>query len=90
MVREFVDGDRHKTVVTPAGLAVGRVTDIHGDRATVSLTDDQDSLTGEVKSLLGWDDDDDEDRDGGDGEREIAREHVERYEDDAVHLRKGP
>jgi hypothetical protein len=48
-------------------------------RATVERTDDHDSLTEEIKQLLGWDDDE--------SDREIGREHVDRYEDDAIYLR---
>lgn len=73
-----------KPIIAPAGITVGTVRTVKGDRATVERTEDHDSLTDEIKDLLGWGDDDD------DEDREIRREHVDRYEDDAIHLRKRP
>ena len=90
MAREFREEDRNKPLIAPAGITVGTIGTVRRDRATVTRTEDHDSLTEEVKDLLGWDDADDEgDGDGDDGEptREIRPEHVDRYEDDGIYLR---
>ena len=86
--REFREEDREKTVVAPQGFPIGRIDGIEpdGNRATVTRTEDHDSLTEEVKDLLGWDDSGEEDAEGR--KYELRRDHVERYKDDAIHLRK--
>lgn len=68
-------------MIAPAGI---RSAPSEPSRATVERTEDHDNLTEEIKELLGWGDDDD------DEEQEISREHVDRYEDDAIHLRERP
>lgn len=83
MAREFREEDRSKPIIAPAGITVGTIGTVRRDRATVTRTEDHDSLTEEVKELLGWGDDDDE------STREIRREHVDRYEDDGVYLRSS-
>lgn len=80
MDRKFRDDDRDKRVVTPDGRNVGRVRDIEEDRATVERTDDDDSLTDEIKELLGWDDDDET--------HELRRDHIDRDEDDQFYLQQ--
>jgi hypothetical protein len=79
MDRSFRGDDREKRVVTSDGRTVGRVRDVHEDRATIERTDDDDSLTDEIKEMLGWDDDDET--------HELRRDHIDRYEDDRFHLR---
>lgn len=80
MERAFHDEDREKTVVTSEGHTVGRVREVEEDRATIDRHDDDDSLTDEIKEMLGWDDDDDT--------HELDREHIERDEDDRLVLRR--
>lgn len=80
--REFREEDMNKAIIAPAGVTIGTLGAIRGDRAAVERTDDHDSLTDEIKQLLGWGDDEEE-------EREIRREHVDRYEDDAIYLQKN-
>lgn len=79
MDRKFRDEDRQKRVITSDGKSIGTVRDVKGDRATVDRTDDNDSLTDEIKELLGWDDDDES--------HELRQEHVDRYDDDQLYLR---
>lgn len=83
--REFRDDDADKLVVAPEGSILGSVKaiDQNRGRATVERTEEHDSLTDEIKEMLGWGDDDE------DGEREIRHEHVEEYKDDSIHLRKN-
>lgn len=85
MAREFRDEDREKTVYAPQGFPIGLVDEVDpdGDRATVSRTEDHDSLTEEVMEVLGWDDVDEEEN------YELRRDHVDRYKDDAIHLREN-
>jgi hypothetical protein len=78
MDRPFNDNDREKRVVTADGKNVGRIRDVDDDRATVERSEDDDSLTDEIKELLGWDDDDET--------HELRRDHIDRYEDDEFHL----
>lgn len=81
MDRPFSDDDREKTVVTSDGHTVGRVRDVDDDRATIDRSDDDDqSLTDEIKDMLGWGDDDDS--------HELHRDHVEREENDRLYLRR--
>jgi hypothetical protein len=82
--REFREEDRGKPIVAPAGIMVGTIGTVDPDRnrVTVERTEDDDSLTEEVKEWLGWGDDE--------GDREITHEHVDRYEDDRVYLRDRP
>ncbi|MFC6826827.1 hypothetical protein [Halopelagius fulvigenes] len=80
MDRMFRDDDREKTVVTSEGRTVGRVRDVDDDRATIDRSDDDESLTDEIKDMLGWGDDDDS--------HELHRDHVEREEDDRLYLRQ--
>jgi hypothetical protein len=88
--REFREEDRNEPVVAPEGVAVGRIGEIGRDRnrAALERTDDHEGPTEELKRLLGRDDDG-ADR-GGDGAREIRREHVDRYEDGRVYLQPRP
>lgn len=80
MERPFSDVHRGKPIVTYEGHTIGTVREVQEDRATVERTDDHDSLTDEVKDLLGWDDEDET--------HELPREHVDRYEDDKLHVRR--
>lgn len=86
--REFRDEDREKTVVAPQGFPIGRIDGIEpdGNRATVTRTEDHDSLTDEIKDLLGWDDE--EETEAKREEYELHRDHVDQYKDDAIHLRE--
>lgn len=84
MARPFSDerfGEEHreKPVVTSDGRQIGTVRDVEEDRATVDRSDDDESLTEEIKDMLGWGDDDES--------HEIRREHVDRYEDNRLYLR---
>lgn len=79
MERQFNDGDREKRIVTSDGQNIGRVSDVHDGRATVEHSDD-DSLTDEVKEMLGWSDDED------DEPHELHRDHVSHDDDGALHL----
>jgi len=78
MDRPFNDDDRESRVVTSDGQRIGRVREVDNDRATVERSSDDDSLTDEIKDLLGWSDDDET--------HEIRRDHVDRYEDNELHL----
>ncbi len=78
MERVFNDSDRKKGVVTSDGQNVGRVRDVDGDRATVERSDDDDSLTEEVKGFLGWSDEDET--------HELRQDQVDRHDDNEVHL----
>lgn len=80
MERTFRDDDREKTVVTSDGHTVGRVREVEEDRATIDRPDDDDSLTDEIKEMLGWGDDDDT--------HEVSRDHIDRDEDDRLILRR--
>ncbi len=80
MDRPFRDDDRQRRVVTNEGHNVGTVREVDEDRATVDRTDDHDSLTDEIKEMLGWDDDDES--------HELRREHVDRHEDDELYLQQ--
>ena len=73
----FTDDDVGRDVVTSEGNRVGRINRVDDDRATVDRDDE--SLTDKVKEMLGWENDDD---------NEIHHEHVDRREDDRVHLRR--
>jgi hypothetical protein len=79
MTQRFSEEHREKPVVTSEGRQIGTVRDVDDERATVDRSDDDDSLTDEIKEMLGW----------GDAEytHEIRREHVHRYEDDRLYLR---
>lgn len=79
MERDFRDDDREKRVVTHEGDTVGTVRDVEADRATVDRDDDE-SLTDEIKDMLGWGDDDDA--------HELRRDHVDREDDDTLYLRQ--
>jgi hypothetical protein len=78
MDRQFEDDDRKKRVVTSDGRTVGRVRDVENDRARVERSDDDDSLTEEIKEMLGWSDDDET--------HELRRDHIDRYDDEELHL----
>lgn len=78
MDRAFRDDDRDKRVVTSDGRNIGRVRDVKEDRATIERTDDDDSLTDEIKEMLGWDDDDET--------HELRQDHIDRHEDEQFHL----
>ena len=81
MTQRFTDEHREKPVVTSEGRQIGTVRDVNDDRATVDRSDDDDeSLTDEIKDMLGWGDDDDT--------HEIRQEHVDRYEDNRLYLRQ--
>ena len=79
MARTFSDDDREKPIVTSEGDTIGTVRDVDQERATVHRTEDHDSLTDEIKDMLGWDDDDES--------HELRREHVDRDEDNRLYLR---
>lgn len=79
MDRTFREEDREKTVVTSDGHTVGRIREVEEERATIDRPDD-DSLTEEIKEMLGWGDDDET--------HELSREHIDRDEDDRLILRK--
>lgn len=81
MARQFSDEDREKPIVTPEGRTIGTVRDVDRDRdrATIDRSDDHDSLTDEIKDMLGWDDDDEE--------HEVRGEHIDRSEDNRLYLR---
>lgn len=78
MDNQFSDVHRGKPIVTYNGHTIGTVREVQGDRATVERTDDHDSLTDEIKELLSWDDEDQT--------HELRREHVDRYEDEKLHI----
>lgn len=81
MTHQFTDDDRGKDVVTSEGDRIGTVDRVDDDRATVNRNeDDDDSLTDEIKDMLGWGDDDDS--------NEIRDEHVDRSDDDQIRLRQ--
>ena len=81
MAREFREEDRDKPIVTSEGDRIGRVGSVNEGRATVDRSDDDDSITDEIKDMLGWGDDDDD-------ERELSSEHVDTHSDDEVRLRR--
>jgi hypothetical protein len=80
MDRSFSDEDRKKRVVTADGQTIGTVREVEEDRATVDRTEGDDSLTDEIKDLLGWDDDHDA--------HELRRDDVERYDDKQLYLKQ--
>jgi hypothetical protein len=73
MVRRFTQEDVDERIVTAAGDTVGTVRGVEDGRATVERTDDDESLTDEIKEMLGWSDDDDT--------YELTGDDVEEYED---------
>lgn len=79
MARQFSEEDREKSVVTSEGRTVGTVRDVEPDRATVDRTDDDESLTEEIKDMLGWNDDDET--------HELRSEDVDRHEENRLYLR---
>lgn len=79
MARAFTEEDREKRVVTSEGRTIGTVRDVRDDRATIDRSDDDESLTEEIKDMLGWSDDDES--------HELRREDVDRYEDNRLYLR---
>lgn len=79
MARAFTEEDREKRVVTSEGRTVGTVRDVDEDRATIDRSDDDESLTEEIKDMLGWSDDDES--------HELRREDVDRYEENRLYLR---
>jgi len=81
MHSEFSDLHRGKPIVTYDGHTIGTVQEVRGDRATVERSDDHDSLTDEIKEMLGWDDEDQT--------HELRREDVDRYEDEKIHIRRS-
>ena len=78
MARDINSDDVDKSVVTSEGTQVGRVTNVTDGNARVERDDDAD-LTDKVKSMLGWNDSDDS--------HEVRNEHVDRIDDNRVHLR---
>jgi hypothetical protein len=78
MERKFNDSDRKKRVVTAEGRDIGRVRDVDDERATVERSDDDDSLTDEIKEMLGWSDDDET--------HELRQDQVDRHDDDEIRL----
>lgn len=74
----FKDDDVGRDVVTSEGTRVGTVNDVNDGRATVDR-DDGESLTDRIKEMLGW---------GGDDANEVRDEHIDRREDDQIHLRQ--
>ncbi|WP_440007305.1 hypothetical protein [Halomicrococcus sp. SG-WS-1] len=78
MVRDINSDDVDKSVVTSDGTRIGRVTNVNDGNARVDRDDDAD-LTDKVKSMLGWGDSDDS--------HEVRNEHVDRIDDDRIHLR---
>lgn len=84
----FTGDDEGKDIVTSEGTRIGTVHDVDEDRARVDRArgeGDGEGLGEKLKRMLGWDD---ESGDRGDDERrEIRGEHVDRVDDDRVHLR---
>lgn len=78
MDQPFTEEHRGKPIITYKGHTIGTVQEVQEDRATVKRNDDHDSLTNEIKELLGWDNEDQS--------HELRREHVDRYEDDKLHI----
>ena len=78
MDRPFNDDDREKRVVTSDGRTIGRVRDVDDDRARVDRSDDEESLTEEIKDMLGWSDEDES--------HELRRDKIDRDEDDKLYL----
>lgn len=79
MARRFTNDDAKMPVVTEAGRTIGTVRTADEETATVERTDDHDSLTGEIKEMLGWSDDDEV--------HELDHEHVDREEDNRPYLK---
>lgn len=79
MERPFTDEDRKKRVVTADGQQIGRVRDTDDDRATVERSDDE-SLTEEIKELLGWSEEDES--------HELRQDQVDRHDDNQIHLHR--
>lgn len=79
MTSKFTDDDRGKDVVTHEGDRVGRINTVEENRATVERDEDA-SLTDKIKDMLGWNDDDED--------HELRDEHVDRRDDDRIHLRE--
>lgn len=78
MARDFSDDDRNKPVYTSEGTRIGTISQVDEDTARVRRDDDDESLTDEISQLLGWSDDDES--------HELRGDHVDRYEEDGVHL----
>lgn len=78
MDRPFNDDDREKRVVTSDGRTIGKVRDVDDDRARVDRSDDEESLTEEIKDMLGWSDEDEA--------HELRRDKIDRDEDDKLYL----
>lgn len=78
MERPFQDDDRDKRVVTADGHNIGRVGEVHEDRATIERREDDDELTDEVKEMLGWNDDDET--------HELRRDQVDQDDDEQIYL----
>lgn len=82
MTAKFTDDDRDKPVYTSGGDRIGTVSAIHDDTDTATVRREEDSdegLTDKVKDMLGWDDDSDE--------HDLRSDHVDRRDDDGIHLR---
>lgn len=78
MARNFSDDDRNKPVYTADGTRVGTVDEIEEDRAHVRRGGDDESLTDEIRDLLGWSDDDER--------HELRHDQVDRYDENGVYL----
>lgn len=82
MARDLTDEDVDKPVVTPEGAPIGTLSDVRDGRGRVTPDDDSESLTDEIKSMLGWDDSDD-----SDGTHELRNDDIDSVTDDEVRLR---
>ena len=78
MARNFSDDDRDKPVYTAEGTRIGTVHEVEGERARVRRGEEDESLTDEIRDLLGWNDDDES--------HELRGDQVDRYEENGVHL----
>ena len=78
MARNFRDDDRDKPVYTAEGTRIGRISEVEENTARVRRDEDDESFTDEIAELLGWNDDDES--------HELRGDHVDRYEEDGIHL----
>ena len=79
MAREFTDDDRDKEVLTAEGDRIGTISDVDGDRATVTRDEGAD-LPEKVREMLGWDDP---------AANELRGEHVEEGTMDDLRLKQN-
>lgn len=79
MTRGFGEPDVGKPVFSSRGDRLGTVGEVRDEDTARVDHDDSDGLTEKVKEMLGWNDDDDH--------HDLRRDHVERHDDDGIHLR---